>query len=58
MSGELGGWERCVSGVRWHNWKGGRMVRWHGQRGGNVKRWQFGEGRRVVSRAGGMELNF
>ena len=32
------------------------MVRWHGQRGGNVKRWQFGKGRRVVSREGGMEF--
>ena len=34
------------------------MVRWHGQRGGNMKRWQFGKGRRVVRREGGMELNF
>ena len=50
QSGEFGGWERCVSwmrfqwrercvsGVRWHNEKGGRIVRWHGQRGRNVMR--------------------
>ena len=67
-SGELGGLERCVSGVGWQWWesgvsgvrwqsgKGGRILRWHGQRGGNVLRLQFGKGGRVVSREGGMEF--
>ena len=31
-------------------------MRWYGLRGGNVKRWQFGKGKRVVSREGGMEF--
>ena len=38
-SSELGHWERCISGVRWH-----------GRRDGNEIRWQFGKGGRVVSR--------
>ena len=37
-------WERYVSGVRWQDGKGGRIVRWHSRRGGNVMRWQFGKG--------------
>ena len=37
-SGELGGWERCVSGVRWQSGKGRRIARWHSQRGGNILR--------------------
>ena len=55
-SGELGRWERCVSGVGWQGGKGGRIVRSHVRRGGNVMRWQFGKGGRVVSRKGGMEF--
>ena len=66
--GELGGWERCasgvgwqwwdrcVSGVRWQSGKCGIIVRWHGPRGGNVMRWQFEKGGRVVNREGGMEF--
>ena len=52
--GELGRWERCMSGVRWQGGKGARIVRWHSRRGGKVTRWQFGKGGRVVSMEGVM----
>ena len=55
-SSELGRWERCISGVRWQDGKGGRIVRWHGRRGGNVMMWEVGRGGRVVSRESGMEF--
>ena len=57
-------WERCVSGVRCQDGKGGRIARWHGWRGGEAcngkacnevaiwERW----GAAVVRREGGIEF--
>ena len=45
-----------MSGVRWQDGKGARIVRWHSRRGGNVIRWQYGKGGRVVSMEGVMEF--
>ena len=53
---EVARWEKCVSGVRWQDGKGGRIVRCHGWRSGNVMRCQFRKGWRVVSREGGIEF--
>ena len=52
MVGKVCEWSEVA---QWERWENGEV---ESQRGGNVKRWQFGKARRVVSREGGMELNF
>ena len=42
--GELGRWERCVSGVRWQGGKGETIVRWHGEECNGVAIWERWEG--------------